>query len=95
MGSMVYFRVLVKAVKLGVMSYFLGGIGYWMTAEVFLRYMGKDITFSPLVSALLTVPFWPMHVYGDLKWIGILPQDFVSLLVFSSSILLLPRVWTR
>ena len=94
MGSMVYLRNLRNALKVTIMAYVTGGIAYWITSEVFLRYVGKEITFSPLVSALLTVPFWPMHVYGDLKWIGVLPQDIFSLLAFSASIILLPRVWT-
>jgi len=94
MGSMVYLRNLRNALKVTIMAYVIGGIAYWITSEVFLRYVGKEITFSPLVSALLTVPFWPMHVYGDLKWIGVLPQDIFSLLAFSASIILLPRVWT-
>lgn len=94
MGSMVYLRNLRNALKVTIMAYVTGGIAYWITSEVFLRYIGKEITFSPLVSALLTVPFWPMHVYGDLKWIGVLPQDIFSLLAFSASIILLPRVWT-
>ena len=94
MGSMVCLRYLRNALKVTIMAYVIGGIAYWITAEVFLRYVGKEITFSPLVSALLTVPFWPMHVYGDLKWIGVLPQDIFSLLAFSASIILLPRVWT-
>ena len=94
MGSVVYLRNLRNALKVTIMAYVTGGIAYWITSEVFLRYVGKEITFSPLVSALLTVPFWPMHVYGDLKWIGVLPQDIFSLLAFSASIILLPRVWT-
>jgi hypothetical protein len=92
---MVYLRNLRNAMKITITAYILGGIAYWITTEVFLRYIGKEITFSPLASALLTVPFWPMHVYGDLKWIGVLPQDITALLAFSVSIILLPRIWTR
>jgi len=92
---MVYLRNLRNAMKITITAYIIGGIAYWIATEVFLRYIGKEITFSPLASALLTVPFWPMHVYGDLKWIGVLPQDIASLLAFSASILLLPRIWTR
>ena len=86
---MTFLRNLGKAVKIGVTAYFAGGIAYWITAEIFLRYIGKEITFSPLVSALLAVPFWPMHVYGDLKWIGVLPQDIAALLALSASVPLL------
>jgi len=84
-----FLRNLGKAVKIGVTAYVASGIAYWITAEIFLRYIGKEITFSPLVSVLLAVPFWPMHVYGDLRWIGVLPQDVAALLVMSASVLLL------
>ncbi len=85
---MAFLRDLGKAVKIGVTAYITGGIAYWITAETYIRYIGKEITFSPLVSALLAIPFWPMHVYGDLKWIGILPQDIAALLVTIFTIIL-------
>lgn len=85
---MAFLRNLGKGVKIGVTAYIAGGIAYWMTAQIYIRYIGKEITFGPLVSALLTIPFWPMHVYGDLKWIGVLPQDFVALLVTIFTIIL-------
>jgi hypothetical protein len=88
---MALLRVLGKAVKMGVTAYVAGGIAYWITAEIFIRYVGKEVTFSPLVSALLAVPFWPLNVYGDLRWIGVLPQDVAALLTFSASALLLLR----
>ena len=78
---MAFLRNLGKAVKIGVTAYITGGIAYWITAEIFIRYIGKEITFSPLVSALLAIPFWPLNVYGDFRWIGILPQDVAALLV--------------
>jgi len=81
-------RDLGKAVKIGVTAYIAGGIAYWITAEIFIRYIGKEVVFSPLVSAFLAVPFWPMHVYGDLKNIGVLPQDVFGLLVTILTILL-------
>ena len=86
-----FLRNLGKAVKIGVTAYITGGIAYWITAEIFIRYIGKKITFTPLISALLAIPFWPMHVYGDLRWIGILPQDVTALLAFSASVPLLLR----
>ena len=92
---MAFLRNLGKAVKIGVIAYIAGGIAYWITAEIFIRYIGKEITFSPLVSALLAIPFWPMHVYGDLRWIGILPQDIAALLALSASIPLLLRTHRR
>ena len=79
-----FLKNLGKAVKVGGTSYVAGGIAYWITAEIFIRYIGKEVTFSPLVSALLAVPFWPLHVYGDLKWIGVLPQDVAALLAISA-----------
>ncbi len=78
---MAFLRNLGKAVKIGVTAYITGGIAYWITAEIFIRYIGKEITFSPLVSALLAIPLWPLNVYGDLRWIGTLPQDVAALLV--------------
>ena len=85
---MAFLRDLGKAVKIGITAYFAGGIAYWMTAQIFIRYIGKEVTFTPLLSALLTVPLWPMHVYGDLINIGVLPQDFVGLLVTIVTIIL-------
>ena len=81
---MAFLRNLGKAVEMGITAYVAGGVAYWMTAQIFIRYIGKEVTFSPLVSALLTVPFWPLHVYGDLKWFGVLPQDVAALLAISA-----------
>ena len=86
---MAFLRDLGKAVKIGVTAYITGGIAFWITAQIFIRYIGKEVTFTPLLSALLTVPLWPMHVYGDLKWIGVLPQDIAALLALSASVPLL------
>ena len=85
---MAFLRNLGKAVKIGVTAYITGGIAYWITAQIFIRYIGKEVTFTPLLSALLTVPLWPMHVYGDLRWFGILPQDVAALLVTIFTIIL-------
>lgn len=85
---MVFLRDLGKAVKIGVTAYITGGIAYWITAQTYIRYIGKEVTFTPLLSALLTIPFWVMHVYGDLKNIGILPQDVFGLLVTILTVLL-------
>ena len=85
---MAFLRNLGKTVKIGATAYITGGIAYWITAEIFIRYIGKEVTFTPLLSALLTVPLWPMHVYGDLRWIGFLPQDVVGLLVTIFTIIL-------
>ena len=53
---MAFLRNLGKAVKIGVTAYITSGIAYWITAEVYIRYIGKEVTFTPLLSALLTVP---------------------------------------
>jgi hypothetical protein len=92
---MAFLRNLGKAVKIGVTAYITGGIAYWITAEMFIRYIGKEVTFTPLLSALLTVPLWPMHVYGDLMWFGVLPQDVVGPLVTIFTIILFIREKTR
>ena len=92
---MAFLGDLGKAVKIGVTAYTTGGITFWITAEIFIRYIGKEVTFTPLLSALLTVPLWPMHVYGDLKWIGVLPQDVVGPLVTIFTIILFIREKTR
>jgi len=92
---MAFLRNLGKAVKVGVTAYIAGGIAYWLTTQIYLRYIGKEITFSPLISVLLAVPFWPMHVYGDLKWFGVLPQDITALLGLFASIPLLLRSHRR
>jgi len=88
---MAFLKDLGKAVKIGVTAYITGGIAYWITAQTYIRYIGKEVTFTPLLSALLTVPLWPMHVYGDLNWSGVLPQDIAALLAISASIPLLLR----
>ena len=85
---MAFLKNFGKAVKIGITAYITGGIAYWITAQTYIRYIGKEVTFSPLVSALLTVPLWPMHVYGDLKWSGVLPQDVASLFVTIFTIIL-------
>lgn len=90
---MAFLRNLGKALKIGVTAYIAGGIAYWITAQTYIRYIGKEVTFSPIVSVFLTVPFWPMHVYGDLINIGVLPQDVAALLALSASIPLLLRTW--
>jgi hypothetical protein len=85
---MVFIRNFGKAVKIGFTAYITGGIAYWITAQTYIRYIGKEVTFTPLLSFLLTVPLWPMHVYGDLMWVGFLPQDFFGLLMTILTILL-------
>jgi hypothetical protein len=33
----------VKFLRIGVIAYLIGGIAYWTAAELFLRYVGKEI----------------------------------------------------
>lgn len=79
----------VKFLRIGVIAYLIGGLAYWTAAELFLRYIGKEIVFSPVVSIVLTVPFWPMMVYADLKWVGVMPQDVAAVSAIPVAIYLL------
>jgi len=82
----------VKFLRIGVIAYVIGGIAYWTAAELFLRYIGKEIVFSPVVSFVLRVPFWPMMVFADLRWVGVRPQDIVAVSAVPVAIYLL---WIR
>lgn len=84
-------RNLGRLAKTMVIAYIVSGIAYWATAEIYIRLIGKEVTFSPLISVLLTVPFWPMDVYADLKWIGIMPYDIAAVLAVLISVPLLLR----
>jgi hypothetical protein len=84
-------RVLGLLFKAAVIAYVASGVAYWLTCEVWLRLVGKEITFSPPVSVILAVPFWPVNVYADLKWIGLMPQDIAAILVLLISVPLLLR----
>jgi len=88
-------RNLGRAVKIGTIAYITGGTAYWLTAQIYLRYIGKEIPFSPLLSFLLTIPYWPMFVYGDLRWVGILPQDIAGILVTILTIILFVLLYAR
>jgi len=79
----------VKFLRIGVIAYVIGGVAYWTAAELFLRYVGKEIVFSPVVSIVLRVPFWPMMVLADLRWVGIMPQDVVAVSAIPVAIYLL------
>lgn len=79
----------LKFLRIGVIAYVIGGIAYWATAESFLRYIGKEIVFSPVVSFMLRVPFWPMMVFADLRWVGVRPQDVVAVSAVPVAIYLL------
>jgi len=67
----------------------IGGVAYWTAAEAFIRIVGRDVVFSPIISILLVVPFWPMMVYADLKWIGIMPHDIAAVSATLISVFLL------
>ncbi|MEM3004506.1 MAG: hypothetical protein QXO25_01325 [Candidatus Bathyarchaeia archaeon] len=82
-------RRYVKPLRFTAISYVVGGIAYWASAELFLSYVGKEIVFTPLVSIMLTVPFWSMMVFADLRWVGVMPQDVVSVSALLAVIYLL------
>ena len=79
----------LKFLRIGIIAYVTGGIAYWTAAELFLRYVGKEIVFSPVVSIVLVVPFWPMMVFADLRWVGVMPQDVVAVSAIPVAIYLL------
>jgi len=79
----------VKFLRIGVIAYVIGGVAYWTATELFLRYVGKEIVFSPVVSFVLRVPFWPMMVFANLRWVGIRPQDIVAISAVPVAIYLL------
>ena len=83
------FRGFIKILGAAIIAHVIGGIAYWATSEVFIRYVGKEVVFSPIFSIMLVVPFWPMMVYADMKWIGIMPQDIVAVSAIPVAILLL------
>ncbi|MEM2122833.1 MAG: hypothetical protein QXE79_04270, partial [Candidatus Bathyarchaeia archaeon] len=60
----------VKALSATVTAYLIGGVAYGAVGELSIRIVGKEVVFNPILSMLLTLPFWPMMVYADLKWIG-------------------------
>jgi hypothetical protein len=67
----------------------IAGITYWVIAETAIRLAGKEIVFSPVISVFLVVPFWPMMVYADFRWIGVLPQDVAAICVIPLVLLVL------
>jgi len=48
-------RGFVKFLRIGVIAYVIGGIAYWTATELFLRFIGKEIVFSPVVSIVTSV----------------------------------------
>ena len=81
----------MKLLRIGVIAYLIAGLAYWTTAQLYLRYIGKEIVFTPLLSILLTVPSWPMMVYADLKWIGLMPYDLAAICAVPVTIYLLRK----
>jgi len=77
-----------------VLAYFVTGIIYVVTGYLHNITIGKQIVFSPLIGIPLGAPFWPMMVYADLKHIGIMPQDVLTLLSAFIFIILFVKNWT-
>lgn len=76
-----------------VLAYFVTGIVYVITGYLYLIIIGKQVVFSPLVGIPLAVPFWPMMVYADLKNIGIMPQDVLTLISVFIFIMIFVKNW--
>lgn len=62
-----------------ILAYIFLGCLYWLVGEIEHLILGKEITFSPLISLPLTVTGWPWMVYADLKNIGWKVQDGLTL----------------
>jgi len=82
-------RGFIKNLQITVIVYVIAGVAYWTTAQILMRYTGKEIVFSPIISIFLVVTGWPMMVYADLRWIGIMPQDIAAVCAIPVSILFL------
>jgi hypothetical protein len=88
-GYLSIYKGVIKILGIAAIAYVIGGVAYWTTAEVFIRIVGRNVVFSPIISILLVVPFWPMMVYADLKWIGIMAHDIAAVSATPISIFLL------
>lgn len=62
-----------------VLAYFIIGLIYVMTGELYSLFIGKERTFLPLIGILFS-PFWPMMVYANFKHEGPMLQDVLALL---------------
>ncbi|MGC8961764.1 MAG: hypothetical protein ACP5K1_04895 [Candidatus Bathyarchaeia archaeon] len=65
----------VKALNAAAAAYLIGGVAYWAIGELFIRIVGKEMVFNPILSMLLVLPFWPVIIYADSKWVVLKPQD--------------------
>ena len=77
-----------------VLAYFVIGIIYVVTGYLHNIIIGKQIVFSPLIGIPLGAPFWPMMVYADLKHIGVMPQDILTLISIIIFIIIFVKNWT-
>lgn len=77
-----------------ILAYIIIGIVYDVSGYLYLVAGGKEITFSPLISIPLAVPFWPMMLYADLKNIGVMFQDVLTLISISIFVIIFVRSWT-
>ena len=63
-----------------VFCYLSVGIVYGITSRMWLYAVGKGPTFSLWIAMPLAMIFWPLDVYADIRWVGVLPQDFAVIL---------------
>ena len=69
-----------------ILCYLFAGIVYGITSRMWLYAVGKEPTFSLWIAIPLTMIFWPLDVYADIKWIGVLPQDIAAILTLVLSL---------
>lgn len=63
-----------------LLTYMASGLLYGIAGYIHRSAIGKEPVFSPLIGLLPNAVFGPWMVYADLKHIGMMPQDIVSLL---------------
>jgi hypothetical protein len=76
-----------------ILAYIIVGIVYDVSDYLYLVATGKEITFSPLISIPLVVPFWPMMLYADLKNIGIMFQDVLTIIAILIFVVIFVKSW--
>jgi len=77
-----------------VLAYFIIGIIYVVTGYLHNIIIGKQIVISPFIGIPLGAPFWPVMVYADLKHIGVMPRDVLTLISIIIFITIFIKNWT-
>ena len=77
-----------------ILAYFVIGIIRVVTGYLHNIIIGKQIVFSPFIGIPLGAPFWPMMIYADLKHIGVMPQDVLTLISIFIFIIIFVKNWT-